>query len=141
MTLIPLILFIALRSASTPVVVEPCLTYESQTVVLTGTMKRHTFPGPPNYESVVKGDAAEIVWVLHLAKPVCVSANNDSEEEKNVSDLQLVFEEGQKQYDRYRRLLGRRVSVTGTLFHAQTGHHHARVLLTVQEITKQSGTK
>jgi hypothetical protein len=123
------------------VVALPCLTYESQTAVLTGTIKRHTFAGPPNYESIAKGDAPEVTWVLHLAKPICMTADKDSEAERNVSDLQLVFEEGQKQYERYRPLVGRKVNVTGTLFHALTGHHHTRVLLTVREINKQSGTK
>jgi len=42
-----------------------------------------------------------------------------------VSDLQLVTEK----YDK--ALVGRKVVATGTLFRAHTGHHHTKVLLTV----------
>ena len=33
-------------------------------------------------------------------------------------------------------LIGRRVEVRGTLFHAHTGHHHTRVLIQVTSIKK-----
>jgi hypothetical protein len=65
-----------------------------------------------------------------------VNGNGDSEAEKNVINLQLVFLEGQKQYNKYSSLQGRRVAVTGTLFHASTGHHHTKVLFTVTSIKK-----
>lgn len=112
---------------------QQCLNYEPDAVTLTGTIKQHTFAGPPNYESVAKGDAAEKVWVLHLEKPICVLASADNEKENEVSDLQLVVG-GSKEYRAYRSMVGRKVSATGTLFHAHTGHHHTPVLLTVKTI-------
>ena len=115
---------------------QACLSYEPELVTVTGTIRTRTFAEPPNYESDAKGDAREDVWVVRLAKPLCVSAKGDAEAEKNVTDLQLVFPEGQKQYDQYRSLKGRRVSIKGTLFHAETGHHHTKVLLTVTSIRK-----
>jgi hypothetical protein len=115
---------------------DGCFKYDSDVAKLNGTISTHVFPGPPNYESVAKGDAREQVWVLQLSKPICTSASADIEAEKDVRDLQLVFREGQKQYDEYRSLKGRRVVVTGTLFHAETGHHHTKVLLTVTDIKK-----
>ena len=116
---------------------QKCVAYEPETVLLSGTIKRHTFPGPPNYESIAKGDRREQVWVLHLARPVCVSASGDQEEEKNVSGLQLVFTDAENEYRRYRPFVGRRVKINGTLFHAHTGHHHTKVLLTVNGISKR----
>lgn len=130
MTLI-LLLLLTTHPAS-----QKCVPYEPDAVVLKGTIRRHTFAGPPNYESVAKGDQAERVWVLHLAKPICVSANSEWEKETGLSDLQLVFEHGRRQYDK--SLLGRKVVVNGTLFHAQTGHHHTNVLLTVSGIKKHT---
>jgi len=133
-------LFIALLTLSGPNPTRPteygCFDYERDTVKLSGTILTHVFPGPPNYESVAKGDAREQAWVLQLSKPICTSASADIEAEKDVRDLQLVFPEGQKQYDEYRSWKGRRVVVTGTLFHAETGHHHTKVLLTVTDIKK-----
>jgi len=116
---------------------QQCLSYEPATVPLNGIIKRHTFPGPPNFESVAKGDQPEQVWVLHLSRPICVSAGSDFDAQSDVSDFQLVLVEGQKQYDRYRSLLGKRVEVTGKLFQASTGHHHTKVLLIVNGIERQ----
>lgn len=133
-------LLIALLTLTVPNPTRPtedgCFKYDSDIVKLNGTISTHVFPGPPNYESVAKGDAREQAWVLQLSKPICTSASVDVEAEKDVKDLQLVFPEGQKQYDEYRSLKGRRVVVTGTLFHAETGHHHTKVLLTVTDIKK-----
>ncbi|HSE16279.1 MAG TPA: DUF4431 domain-containing protein [Pyrinomonadaceae bacterium] len=134
MTLLFLILLITTEPAR-PVAPQSCLSYEPDTVSLKGKIKRRTFAGPPNYESVAKGDRPERMWVLHLSRPICVSASGDRQEEKNVSDLQLVFK-GAEDYRRYRSFVGKRATVDGTLFHAQTGHHYTPVLLTVTRISK-----
>ena len=130
-----LLLLVLLTTSQPSSQAQPCVAYEPDTVSLTGTIKRRTFAGPPNYESVARGDQPEQVWVLRLARPICVSASGDQGEEKNVSDLQLVFTDPEKEYPRYRSLLGRRVNVNGGLFQAHTGHHHTKVLLTVSRIS------
>jgi hypothetical protein len=129
-----LLLLIFLITTEPAPVAQTCLNYEPDTVSLKGTIKRRTFAGPPNYESVAKGDQPEVMWVLQLARPICVSASGDRKDEKNVSKLQLVFT-GAEGYRRYRSFVGKRVMVNGTLFSAQTGHHYTRVLLTVTNIS------
>lgn len=131
-----LLLAVALVSLTPVVAQQTCLNYEPDVATLTGIIRTHTFPGPPNFESIAKGDARENIWSLHLTKSICMSAKGDAEAENNVTDLQLVFPQGQKQYDKYKSLKGRRVTVAGTLFHAETGHHHTKVLLTVTSIKK-----
>jgi hypothetical protein len=110
-----------------------CLSYETDGVKLSGRIIRKTFPGPPNFESVKRGDAREVTWILHLAKPVCVKpARQDTfnEAEVGVSEVHLVL--SGSQYRRFRGLVGKRpVVITGNLFHSFTGHHHARVLMSV----------
>jgi Domain of unknown function (DUF4431) len=108
---------------------QDCLSYDPTTVTLKGKLSRKTFAGPPNYESVKKGDAPETYWILHLTRPICVSGD---EPEKNVSDIQLFLSE--EQYARHKDLLGKRVVVSGKLWHASTGHHHTNVLLNVAGI-------
>ena len=114
---------------------EPCLKYEPEIVELVGTMKRHVFPGPPNFESVKGGDRAEKSWVLHLSKPIClVPVEPDTrgiyEPETNVRQLQL----NQVDYKGSKHLLGKRVKVKGRLVHAITGHHHTNVMLEVLSV-------
>ena len=112
---------------------QDCLSYEPATVTLKGKITRTTFAGPPNYESIKKGDEPETYWILHLTSTVCVSGD---EPEKNVSDIQLVFIDD-KQYARYKDLLGKQVVANGKLFHAISGHHHTNVLLKVEEIKSE----
>ncbi len=116
---------------------QGCLSYEPATVTLDGTITAKTFAGPPNYENIENGDEPETSWVLHLASPVCVNADEKTPEgkeaERDVSDVQLVFANG-NQYAGRKDLLGKPVIVSGKLFHAITGHHHTNVLITVAEI-------
>jgi Domain of unknown function (DUF4431) len=113
---------------------QDCLSYDTDNVALKGTISKKTFPGPPNYESIKKGDKPETYWVLHLAKPICTTASGDSDAEKEIIDLQLILTG--KQYALYRKFVGGklRVTVTGKLSHAITGHHHTPVLMEVTSI-------
>ena len=117
-----------------------CLDYEPAVVVLSGTLVRQTFPGAPNYESVARGDSAEQIWILRLRKGICV----------NVADHFDIHEVGQKQiqlvldpefFKGFRYFVGKRVTVTGMLFHAFTGHHHKKLLLTTTAIHGALGRK
>ena len=113
-----------------------CLSYEPAEVRLTGTISRKTFPGPPNYKSIRKGDKPETYWVLHLAKPICTTADADNDAESGVMDLQLILTG--KQYALYKKFVRRkmRVTIKGNLSHAITGHHHTPVLMQVVNITE-----
>ena len=115
---------------------QHCLSYEPSTVTLKGKVIRKTFAGPPNYESVRKGDAPETCWILHLIKPICVNADKTmtggDKPEKNVYEIQIRLSE--KQYTQYESLLGKRVEVSGKLMHAFTAHHHTNILLTLEEM-------
>ncbi|MBA2340691.1 MAG: DUF4431 domain-containing protein [Pyrinomonadaceae bacterium] len=115
---------------------QACLSYEPTVVTLAGRITKHIFPGPPNYESVRRGDAPETTWVLHLARPVCIERGQDEidEREEGVMDLQLALEPAE--YTRYRNLLNQVVVVRGKLFHSHTGHHHTKVLLDVNDIKR-----
>src|SRR3954468_115386 len=91
-----------------------CLAYEPATVTLTGTLRRHTFPGPPNYEDTRSGDRAEAGYYLHLSAPVCTLPGNDFEALAGVRLVQLVLDGAG--YRNLRPQLGKAVALTGTLF-------------------------
>ena len=117
-----------------------CLSYSPDEVKLTGKIRIRTFPGPPNYESVRRGDMPEVTWILHLNQPVCVKRGQDNEfdvSERNVRDVQMALD--QEQYTKWRKFARSRarVVVTGTLFHAHTGHHHTEVLIDVSSIERE----
>ena len=117
---------------------EDCLRYEPTVVELKGKLSRRVFAGPPNFTSVKKGDAREVVWMLRLLKPICTGDDRNVTDEKNVTVVQLVFLNPTEQYARYRQLPGHTVVVSGRLFHWHTAHHRTRVLAKVDAIRKIS---
>ena len=95
-----------------------CLYYGD--VSLTGRLVQQTYPGPPDFESVTKGDAPLVIWILQLDTGVCIVSSSASYPNiYNEREIQLVI--GNDQYARtaryaeYRQLLGKRIAVSGRL--------------------------
>jgi hypothetical protein len=112
-----------------------CLLYEPDVSILNGVITKKDFPEPPGNQDISREDKKETYWILMMDKPFCVQGKKDNSinvSEANISDVQLVLES--TLYDKYRTLLGKRVTVKGTLFHSITGHHHTKVLVTVLDI-------
>jgi hypothetical protein len=113
---------------------EHCLPYRPSVVTLTGVVRRHTFAGPPGYQSIAEGDALETGFYLHLKRPVCTIAGDEPLPDRQPLDgvqlVQLVLDKAG--YDRLRPRLGKQVTLRGTLFAWHTGHHHAPLLLDVE---------
>ena len=114
---------------------QKCLEY-GPTVTLTGRLYSRVFPGPPNYESIRKGDKKETALLLKLVKKVCVAGKdvqNLEISETGVRDVQLVIL-NDKHWKTVRRVKGKRAIITGTLFHGNTGHHRTKILIQVSNI-------
>ena len=129
-------LFMSTAWAQAPRKTEPCLHYDPSVVRLKGIITRKQFPGPPEYSDIKKGDAIEIFWILKTDHPFCVDQDNPKEDidipESNINQVQLVVQN----YNKYKskKLIGKHVVVTGTLFHAITIHHRTKVLIMAQNI-------
>jgi hypothetical protein len=110
-----------------------CLQYEPTTVALVGELRSATFPGPPNYRSIARGDYPESVFILTLDRAICVSGDPssslNSESHSKLTEVQLVVAR-----DKVRSALGKRIRASGTLFGAHNGHHRTPVLLQVSAI-------
>ena len=113
-----------------------CRSYEPASVVLSGKLVRKTFAGPPNYSDIRKGDQPETYWLLNLDSRICVNEDKAEPElnpaQRNVRSIELVLDGGA--YDKFEVLLGKKVVATGSLFGAQTGHHHTPILLRVTHL-------
>jgi hypothetical protein len=110
-----------------------CLRYGR--VTLTGTLVRQTYPGPPDYEDVTKGDEPRVIWVLLLETGICV-VDPDARypREHYQREIQLVVRSDQ--YTLYRSLLGKRIDVTGDL--RRGGARDDKRLVIETEITARS---
>ncbi len=109
-----------------------CATFRDAELDFTGRLVALTFPGPPNYESIVNGDAPETHWYLQLPRAACWSE----------FDHQLFYQLllSAEDFDRYRGFLGSEVHVRGTLEEAVSGHHHTPLVMTVKSLTKLEPT-
>src|SRR5437870_13037112 len=54
---------------------DSCHHYRPASVSLTGRLIQRTLPGPPNYQSIARGDRPDIVDFLILAAPICTIAD------------------------------------------------------------------
>lgn len=113
-------------AVASPALAAPeCLKYE--VVSLYGTLVRQTYPGPPDYQSVTRGDQPQVAWILQLDRRICVVDPNPSlPREYNEREIQLVSRADQDLP--YRDLLGARVIVTGKLLHGGARHEQRLVL-------------
>ena len=118
-----------------PASAQKCFEY-GPTVSLTGRLRSQIFPGPPNYQSIRHGDRKETALLLTLVQTICTTGNDPQGmdvPETDVREVQLAITTN-AHWTIARRLVGKRVTVTGTLFHAHTGHHRTKVLIDVSNI-------
>jgi hypothetical protein len=114
---------------------QKCFEY-GPAVSLTGTLRSQVFAGPPNYESIKRGDRKETAIIFTLVAPACTTGNDPvgiDVPETHIRKMQLVVTKD-AHWKTVRRLMGKRAIVTGTLFHAHTGHHRTKVLIEVANI-------
>ena len=126
-----IVLFMTMRPATA--VEFSCLRYGP--IQLAGTLVRQTYAGPPDFESVTKGDEPRVIWVLQLGERVCVDANDRYPREPIQLEIELAL--APEQYRRYRNLLGHKVRVAGELRHGGA-NYQKRLVLAATEIEKTS---
>lgn len=107
----------------------PCLSYDKP-ATLTGKVAIKTFFGPPNFGENPETDARETQAILLPAKPVCVNGNDEYDLEKNQTEVTLVPPRGVN----WKAFAGKQVTVHGSLFHADNGHHHTTILMQVARV-------
>ncbi len=101
-----------------------CLQYGP--VEIAGRIVRQTHAGPPDYESVTKGDKPVTIWILQLDDRVCVDADRRYPREWIQREIELALTP--EQHRQYRSLLGQKVIVTGDLKHGGANYQKRLVI-------------
>ncbi len=111
-----------------------CLNLQSKEPVLfEARLGFHVFPGPPGFADVQKGDAPEPTYVLELAAPICIAADEHADSNTKFSTVQL--RPTRTTAAALRGLVGTKVNATLTdLMAANTGHHHETLVATLGDI-------
>ena len=114
------------------------LSYEPEVVELDGQLVIQSKYGPPNFGEQPKTDQKVRVPVLLLRERVSVfgrgADGHNSQNVYNARQIQLAFAVSETSH---KALIGKQVVVTGTLFHAHTGHHYTDVVMTVRSIERK----
>jgi hypothetical protein len=122
----------ALSATSQPSFATECIEYGA--VNLTGRLMRQTYAGPPDYESVTKGDAPQVVWILVLDRRICaVDPTSRYPKENAEQEIQLVLPA--EQYSLYQTLLGERIAAVGQLIHGGA-KYDKRLVLNATAVSK-----
>jgi hypothetical protein len=108
-----------------------CLDYGP--VLLRGRMVRQTYAGPPDYESVTKGDAPVEILVLQLDPLVCV-IDSGGRYSKEYGAREMQLELPADRYEQYRALLGAEITVAGELIRGGA-RHDKRLVIVAAEIS------
>ncbi len=118
---------------------------QSEPLSFKGTLNYRVFPGPPNYEDIKKGDKPESAYIIKLDEPICATGDEFLDSKQSFDRVQLLMDNssqaGRTLWQSLRQMDGKRVLVTGKSgFGAQTGHHHAPLLMTLVRITADGGS-
>jgi len=105
------------QAPARPGFADSCYHYRPAPVSLTGRLIQRTLPGPPNYQSIARGDRPQVVDLLILDDPICTLA--DYKDSPNTDAFQgqdtIQVRRTESAWRDVRRLTGSRVVVTGTL--------------------------
>ena len=136
LTTLVLTLLVAFACAG-PTHAQRFLSYEPEVVELDGQLVVQSKYGPPNFGEQPKTDQKVSVPVLLLRDRVSVLGDDgdghNSKTVHGVRQVQLAFDSNTS----HKTLIGKQVVVTGSLFHAHTGHHYTDVVLIVQSIERK----
>ena len=111
--------------------------YEPSISILSGTLKEEEFYGPPGYGASPDKDSKEKQYILYLDNPI-----NIEQKKKNESDYDPKYKQDKitldinKSQSSFKHKIGKPVKVKGTLFPAETGHHHTDVIMGDAELVK-----
>ena len=109
----------------------PCLDISnaSARVTLRGTLRRQTFAGSPNFESIATGDDEENTFILGLPDSICLDDGGEfADPVERVVTVQIGIG-SPAVAPILAASVGQVIEVTGAAFAAHTGHHHAPLVI------------
>jgi len=130
------VILITTGAVATPAASDSCYHYRPASVSLTGRLLQRRMPGPPHYDSFARGDRPEMVDFLILEAPICTipdyndSPNSDAFQGQDTIQVRRTGSTWQD----VRRLMGRRVVVTGTLVEWALGPDRTPVVIDPTEV-------
>ncbi len=99
--------------------------YEPVQTILSGVLTRETGESP---------DGQKVLFpAIRLPRAITVQGDEETPTEKGVVMLHVILGRGDTA-TAFKRLMGKRVDITGTLMHSENGNHQTNVLITAERI-------
>lgn len=102
-------------------------------VTLAGELTLRSFAGPPNYESVDRGDAEEHALILELPRRICFYDGEFADGSERF-DRVHVYATDKRLAETLHAAVGQKVTVAGEAMGAHTAHHRAPMVLLVRSV-------
>lgn len=99
-----------------------------------GRLERRIFAGPPNYDSIRRGDRPEPAYILTLDRRICIDDGGQFADLNNRFNQIQLFSGNGRLTARLRAGVGHRVRITSDGFAANTGHHHASLVVDIRTL-------
>ncbi len=102
-----------------------------------GKLTLRHFPGPPNYDDIKSGDADEETYILVMPEPSCISDGSEgfADPARHFRTVH-IYSDTKLGSAQLRASIGKGVIVEGEGFAAETGHHHAPLVLRVLKLRR-----
>jgi hypothetical protein len=110
------------------------LTKAGGKAMLSGILTVQLFAGPPNYESIPRGDAEERAFILELPRRLCAS-HGEFISATTAFDRVHVSASDDAILGVLKAAVGRTVIVRGEAFGAHTERHHAPLVLMADQVS------
>lgn len=107
--------------------------HEDKVIMLSGKLEKKFSYGAPNYGETPEQDAKEYYYVLVFDSDKKVDVDGEN---VTVKEIQLIFSSTLNTRIQNKKLKikeGKNYTVKGTVFRAQTGHHHTDYVFYVEE--------
>lgn len=106
---------------------------------LSGKLTYVVYPGPPNYESVQKGDTPEPAYILELASAICLQGDEDFADSA-IQFSAVHLSSGKETSRQLKPLVNKNVTVKlNDPFAAHTAHHRAPLVAGVTSVQLGAG--
>ena len=106
----------------------------SAKISVAGRLVSQLFAGPPNFESIAQGDAEERTLILELPSRICATDGEFIQPNEYFDRIQLSSSDPAI-LGVLNSAVGHEINVTGEGFGAHTGHHHAPLVMLVEEVS------
>lgn len=110
------------------------LKVQNAKAAVSGLLTQQVFAGPPNFQSIAKGDAEELALILEMPQRLCADDGEFIDGSKSFDRIQ-VSSDDPALINVLNAAVGRQIKVEGEAFGAHTGHHHAPLVLLAEKIT------